>query len=173
MGIGRARRGVGAGRGRHGAGGHAERCGHLPQRGDGLGLLVLAIIEGSRMVEAHQIVDGFDAGSHRHSAGRGVGDLGVGGVGFGRRQIGEGLPGQHVGFAVHAALLPFKNAGGGHGGKPHAVADHQNDVFGAVGVWRLFQPLLQLSLRLKEVRVFALRQLRVVRCAGGCRPAGE
>ena len=45
-------------------------------------LLILAIIEGSRVVEAHQIVDGFDAGSHRHCAGRGVGDLGVGGVGL-------------------------------------------------------------------------------------------
>ena len=86
---------------------------------------------------------GLHAGGHRHRARRRIGDLRVGGIGLGGREMREGLPGQHVEFAVDAALLALEDARGGDGREAHAVADDQDDVLGLVGVALLRQDALQ------------------------------
>ena len=73
----------------------------------------------------------------------------------------EGLPGQHVGLAVDAALLALEDPRGGDRREAHAVADDQDDVLGPVGVALLGQDPLHLRLRLLEVGVVALHELGV------------
>ncbi|MEX0634128.1 hypothetical protein M8494_27860 [Serratia ureilytica] len=99
--------------------------------------------------------------------GAGVGDLGVGGVGFGRRQIGEGLPCQHVDSLPTPRCCPSK-CGRRSRWKPHAVADHQNETFLARLVSASFQPLCSRACAWKgsgDLR-------RCVSCALSAAPAG-
>jgi hypothetical protein len=113
------------------------------------------------VVEAHEAVLGLDAGGHRDGAGRRIGDLRIRGIGLRGCEIRERLPGQHVGLAVHAALLPLEDPGGGNRREPHAVAHHQNDILGLVGIARLRQDALQRRLALLEIGIVDLNQLGI------------
>ena len=74
----------------------------------------------------------------------------------------ERLPGQHVELAVHPALLTFVDPGGGDRREPHAVANHQDDVLGLIGIALLGQDALQRLLALLEVRIVDLNELGIL-----------
>ena len=76
--------------------------------------------------------------------------------------MGERLPGQHVGLAVHPALLTLVDPGGGDRREPHAVANHQDDVLGLVGIALLGQDALQRFLALLEIGIVDLNQLGIL-----------
>ena len=67
--------------------------------------------------------------------------------------MGQGFKAQGVLFTQHALVLAGKNTGGGMRCDPHAITDHQNDVFGPLLVGSLaesFSGLLCLLLALSK-----------------------
>jgi len=74
---------------------------------------------------------GFDARMHRGGCARRVGHLRIGVVGLDQRHMIELFKAQLVFLTRFPALLRFVDARGGDGGNAHAVADEQDDVFGA------------------------------------------
>ncbi|MNV33295.1 hypothetical protein D3C71_1246570 [compost metagenome] len=126
MGIGGGRGGVGhPGAGDH-AGAAAVGLGQLQQGGDRLaGALAAVALIGGVAVHADDAVVALDP-RHvgRHGGGR-VGDLGVVGEGLDEGRLRQGVDGE-------AALFPDAvDAGRGQGVEAHAVAEEEDDVFGA------------------------------------------
>ena len=89
------------------------------------------------LVHRQRTVAGLDAGEQRRGGRGGVRRLLRDRIRLRQRQVRQLLEGQLVFLAGTAAALAFEDAGGGHGGHAHAIADEQDHVAGPAGVRRL------------------------------------